>query len=322
MRRSGAWAARAWVAAALVAAVTTPTSAFEPLFVVNTPPGVTTGLPLGANPPPGLYFINIAYGARSSIVGSGTSAGLSGFNASSINEAPIVLWSTPWTILGASWALLAITPMAAVKIFDGGDTIARIRGFNNPGFSPAMLSWNPSTGWFVKLGVIVWAPLGTISAGPLNNGLGNLGAPYWIIEEHLAVSYLTKEWSVTANLIYAINTRNTYSHVTDGNVLNVDLAAAKKFGAFEIGPVGYFSTQVTSDIGCEAFYGAGVCARGAKAGVGGLIGYDFGSVFAKLAVTDSVYIKNSFDGWRVWSTVTIKLTPDNSPPVRPIRAKF
>ena len=157
-------------------------------------------------------------------------------------------------------------------------------------------------------------PLGTISRGPFNNGLGNIGAPYWIFDQHLAISYLPPDLNLTANIIHAVNTGNTYSHVTNGNTLNLDFTATKRFQGFEIGPVGYLAAQVTSDSGCAAFYGRGICAWGAKAAVGGLIGYDFGVMNLTLAVTDSVYRRNASDGWRVWSTLTLRLWgPDRHP---------
>jgi len=114
-------------------------------------------------------------------------------------------------------------------------------------------------------------------------------------------------------MIYGIPTQNDFSGVTNGNWLNLDLTATRRFGKFELGAVGYYSTQVTDDRGCEAFYGSGVCAYGAKAGIGGLVGYDFGPLDLKLSVTNEVYIKNSFDGWRVWTKLSVPLMP---PPVR------
>ena len=159
--------------------------------------------------------------------------------------------------------MFAITPAVGVDAMSDSTTIARIRGFNNPGFAPMMLSWHLGGGLFAKLGAAVWAPIGTIAAGPFNNGLGNVGAPYWTFDQHLAISYLAHDLNLTANFIHAINSRNTYSGVTNGNSLNVDFTATKKFQKFEIGPVGYIGTQVTSDSGCEAFYGP-ASARGAR----------------------------------------------------------
>src|SRR5262249_10329198 len=119
-----------------------PSLAFEPQFAVNTTPGVTTGLLLGSNPPPGLHFTNIAYAGQSTFVGGGASTGLTGFKSDVFTEAPIVLWSTPWTVLGASWAMLGVAPATRVNVFDDHMPFARITGFHNPGFSPLLLSWD------------------------------------------------------------------------------------------------------------------------------------------------------------------------------------
>jgi hypothetical protein len=276
--------------------------AFEPLYAFNTPPGVMAGLPTGSNPPEGLYFINFANGGQGKFSGTGTSTGIAGLKYDIAGESPVLLWTTPWKVAGASWAMLAAVPMVGVDLKSDSTTVARVRGFNNPGFAPMMLSWHLGGGLFAKLGVLVWGPAGTIEAGSFNNGLGNIGAPYWTIDQHLAISYLANGLNLTANLIHSINTKNTYSGVTNGSSLNIDLTATRKFNGIELGPVAYLGTQVTSDSGCDAFYGPGVCAHGAKAGIGGLIGYDFGFVHARLAVTDSVYRRNASDGWRAWTT--------------------
>jgi hypothetical protein len=306
-----------------LAAGTQTTFGFEPGFVVNTTPGITSGIPTGANPPAGFYFLNLANGGRDALSGGGSSAGLSGFKSESATELPVLLWSTPWTVLGASWAMLVAAPVTKASVFDGAATFAHASGFHNPGLAPMTLSWNLGNGLFAKLGATFWFPIGTVSLGPANNGHGNIGAPYWTIEPHLAVSYLANDLNLTANLIYGVSTKNTYSHVTNGQSLTIDFTATKKFQGFEIGPVGYLSSQVTSDSGCEAFYGTGVCARGTKAGIGGLIGYNFGAVSTSFAVTNSVYVRNSYDGWRMWSTLSYRLwAPQEAPSARPIRTGF
>ncbi len=292
---------------AIPIAVTSAASGYEPGFAINTMPGITSGIAAGANPPEGVYFLNFTNGGRSTFYGGGASTGIVGFKSESVTEVPLLLWSTPWTVLGANWSMLFVNPMTRVDVFNGATPVASIAGFHNPGFAPMWLSWNLGGGLFVKFGTIFWSPHGTIANGALNNGLGDIGAPYWTIEPHFAVSYLAHDLNLTANLIYGISTRNTYSGVTNGHSLTLDLTATRKFGKFEFGPIGYFSTQVTPDSGCEAFYGVGACARGTKAGVGALIGYDFGPVDVKLAVTDSIHAKNSNDGWRVWSIVSARL---------------
>jgi hypothetical protein len=284
--------------------------AYEPGFVVNTVPGITTGIAYAANPPPGLHFINFFYGGASRITGIGASTGLDQFGVRHAGEVGAVVWSTPWQVLGASWAMVGVAGIGHATLLDPvGTPVERLTGFINPGFAPVMLSWNLGGGLFAKAGLFVWAPFGTIAPGPFNNGLGSIAQPYWTIEPHAAVSYLGDGWNLTATFIYGINTRNPHSGVINGHTLNVDLTATKKFGQLELGPIGYLSTQVTSDSGCEAFYGPGVCAPGSKAGIGGLVGYDFGAVTMKLSVTNTVHTRNSFDGWRIWTKIFFPLGP-------------
>ena len=288
--------------------------AYEPLFAINTPPGILTGLAYGANPPPGVYFINFGYGGESRISGKGTAFGLDGFKTRSFHETGAFIWSTPWQVLGASWTMVWVGGVVHASLVDPNDRVtAHITELINPGFSPMSLSWNLGSGLFAKAGIFVWAPIGTIERGLYNNGLGSIGAPYWTIEPHFAISYLADGWDLTAAMIYGTHTRNTYSDVINGNSLNIDLTATKKYGHWELGPIGYFSTQVTGDSGCEAFYGPGVCAYGTKAGVGGLLGYHSGAVTMKLSVTSSVYNNNSLDGWRVWTKISVPLSPPPPP---------
>jgi hypothetical protein len=295
--------------AASLTAYAPASHAYEPLFALTTPAGILTGLAYGANPPPGVYFINFGYGGESRISGTGASFGFDGFKVRSFHDAGAVIWSTPWQVLGASWTVVGVAGMVHATLLDpNGDLAAHITGLANPGFSPVSLSWNLGGGFFGKVGVFFWAPIGTLERGPFNNGLGNIGLPYWTIEPHFALSYLADGWDLTAALIYGIHTRNIYSGVINGDSLNIDLTATKKFGQCELGPIGYISTQVTGDSGCVAFYGPGVCARGEKAGVGGLIGYHAGAVTMKLSITDSIHSHNALDGWRVWTKISMPLT--------------
>ena len=90
------------------------------------------------------------------------------------------------------------------------------------------------------------APLGTRVTGTPN-------PDYWTFEPAFAVSYLSGQWNLTANFFYDINTKsqgiccNVNSTITSGNALYGDLHALYKFGKWEIGPVGYFEVQTTSD---------------------------------------------------------------------------
>jgi hypothetical protein len=305
-------ASRTSYASAVVAAslfVAAPAArAFEPLFVPNSTPGILTGIAYAANPPPGLYFFNFAYGGESKVTGIGTAFGFDGFKVRSFHEVGAVLWTTPWQVLGASWMMVWVGGgVHATLITPTGRTAAHVTGLINPGYSPMSLSWNLGGGLFAKAGVFVWAPVGSIVPGPFINGLGSIGFPYWTLEGHFAVSYVADGWNLTASMIYGIPTENDFSGVTNGNWLNLDLTATRKFGQWEIGAVGYYSTQVTDDRGCEGFYGPGVCAYGSRAAIGGLVGYDFGALDMKLSFTHAVHTENSLDGWKIWTKLSVPL---------------
>src|SRR5215208_7014755 len=83
------------IAASLVA-FAPAAQAYEPLFAINTPPGILTGLAYGANPPPGLHFLNFSYGGESRFSGIGTASGFDDFKVRSFHEAAAVVWTTPW----------------------------------------------------------------------------------------------------------------------------------------------------------------------------------------------------------------------------------
>lgn len=278
--------------------------AYEPLFSVSVLPGITAGLPHALDLPPGIYGVAFNNGGEGHFSGRGAAAGLDGVTYRTSTHALVMFWSSPFTVLGGRFGISGVGSWSGVYLYDKGDNqIADVRGWHNLGVAPS-ISWNLGKGLYVRAGAFVWAPTGTIDRGPAGNGLGNIGAPYWTIEPNVAVSYLADNWNLTANVFYGISTRNTYSGVTNGNSLNLDWTATKTINRVEFGPVGYLSTQVTGDHGCEQFYGPNVCAPGTKAGVGGLLGYDFGVARARLAVTGSIYNQNAYDGWRLWTSVT------------------
>jgi outer membrane putative beta-barrel porin/alpha-amylase len=90
------------------------------------------------------------------------------------------------------------------------------------------------------------------------------------------------------------------------NFLNVDLTATKKFGKWEIGPVGFYSTDLNSPI-------AGY-QKQSQFAVGGLIGYDFGPVIMQAYLTTDVYEKN-YGGHdtRLWGRISFLLATRSRP---------
>ena len=127
------------------------------------------------------------------------------------------------------------------------------------------------------------------------------------------MSYTGNGWNLTANAIWGIQ----FDSVTNcnpafnpafsvgpcsinPNFLNVDLTATKKFGKWEIGPVGYYSTDLNSPlVGYQ---------KQSQFAVGGLVGYDFGPVILQAYLTTDVYEKN-YGGHdtRFWARVIVPL---------------
>lgn len=310
--------------------------AFEPGASFTILPGTTMGIPFAYTGTPGVYFYNLGnYGTVS--VPRDVSPNL-GFGPGSLkadvpDEIPAVVWTTPWTLFGARYAMLVAQPMAQVKGYGevpgAGWVTSQAGGLRNTIIAPVNLSWHLPNGWYVGAGFNVAAPDARVTG---INGLDSMGQPYWTLEPTFAVSYLHDGWDLSATLLYDIYTTNRYSGVTDGQALYVDLTATKKFASFEIGPVAYVAVQTTRDSGgnpvqflatrglvnsCEAepenIYN--YCVRAAKAGVGGKIGYDFGRGEISLLATQSVlsHGEGGSDGWRIWTQLKFKLYGDGVP---------
>ena len=83
--------------------------AFEPGASFTILPGTTMGIPFAYTGTPGLYLYSLGnYGtdsvprAASPNVGFGPGS----FRADVADEVPALLWTTPWTIFGATYAVL------------------------------------------------------------------------------------------------------------------------------------------------------------------------------------------------------------------------
>jgi hypothetical protein len=293
-------------------------------------PGTTMGLPFAYTGTPGVYFYSLGnYGTMSlpKDVSPNVGRGPASIKLDVGDEVPAILWTTPWKLFGASYAILFSEPMVSVKSYGEipglGWHTSDSGGLRNTVFAPINLSWHLGNGWNLGAGVNFSIPDGRTTGV---NGLDSSGQPYWTIEPTLGFSYLHDGFDLSATLLYDIYTTNRYSDVTNGQALYLDLTATKRFGHFEIGPVAYMAVQTTRDRGgnpteflltrgavnsCEAEpYGIyNYCVRAAKAGVGGKIGYDFGSGEIAVIGSQSVLSHGSggSDGWRIWTQFTLKL---------------
>ena len=90
------------------------------------------------------------------------------------------------------------------------------------------------------------------------------------------------------------------------NFINLDLTATKKFGKWELGPVAFYSSDLSKP---EPGY-----PKQSQFGLGGLIGYWFGPVVLQAYVTTNLY-ENNYGGrdTRLWTRVVVPIIDQPQP---------
>lgn len=252
-----------------------------------TQPGETVGQALGAPLPEGIYFVNTgSIGNR-----AGTEAGV---------NIPVLAWSTPLTIAGGRIAVLGAAPELYVGNRGAG---AFNSGWYNP-FLAGMISWNVGNGFGVSY--LAGAYIGI-------NG-GSFGAAFNqnTFRQDLHLSYSNSGWTASANLIYGIVGKNQTTNLRNPDYFNYDLALTKTFGKWEVGVVGFGSTDINKSL-----------ARQSQFAVGALVGYNFGPVITQAYLTTDVAQKN-YGGkeTRGWLRVIVPLWNPETPAAKaPIMRK-
>ena len=263
-----------------------------------TLPGETIGAATGAPAPPGLYFANTVHWGCRNTSPQDTCVGV---------DIPVFVWSTPWTLFGARLQP-SFAPIIPVKV-DIHDT-ADFSGLFNP-YGGVQLAWDLGNGWGFSY---------------LLGGYANMDSAVafssWSLNQRFALSYTADGWDLTANAIWGIQ----LDQITDKpqvspcpvslafpynacnpNFLNVDLTATKKFGKWELGPVGFYSTDLSTPVPGYR--------KQSQFALGGLIGYYFEHVIVQAYVTSDVYEKN-YGGSEVRGSFRI-IIPLGSPPPAP-----
>jgi hypothetical protein len=285
--------------------------------------GVSIGDPLGAAPPPGLYFENTMMYAP----GAPGHGQVGAFKVNAVADIPTLYWSTGWSFLGASVAMAISQPFYQVAAWPRGAAGPPFAGavhypaLHNTWINPLTLSWNFKNGWFVSTSLAFYVPDGS----KYNN---SPNPDYWSFEPSAAISYLADGWNLTTRFVYNLNAASA-GHTgslagtpaapfavgyRSGDQAYVDLTATKKFEKWEIGPVGYLKFQLTDDRPGSGFSCATMlavtgirCGRASDFAVGALVGYDFGPVVLKAYITDSISTKDDFGGVLVWTKLLFRV---------------
>lgn len=243
-----------------------------------------------AAPPPGLYGFVQAYTYQANVAGPVTSFIGNDVGAQVASGALGFIYVPGWTFLGASYDAVLALPGQMLSV--GSPINKSASSMSNTYIAPVELSWNlGNTGFFAKAGVGLFAPTGP-ETGP--SGTGSSVPPYWSIQPEFFFSYLKDGWNLTAAFAYEMPLASSVTGYRSGDILHADFTATKRVGKWTIGPVAYYVGQVTSDKS-TAYYDYLV--QGANKydvwAVGGLVGYDFGTVSATLWGAQEVSAKAS-----------------------------
>jgi hypothetical protein len=336
-----AFHAKALFAAAGVLALSlSPASAIEAFVNPQGKPGQLIGASAGV-PPPGIYMFDQVFTYQSNLVGPGlTALGNNtkiGFQAAVENTG--FLFVPGWTFLGATYDAVIVQPFVMGTL--GSPFNIQESGVHNTYIVPVELSWKLGTsGFAVKAGLGMYVPDGTQHVfikgvtgsavpGPGGAGYPFIGDPFWTFNPELIVSYLKDGWNLSAAIYEEINTKNTATQYTSGNILHADFTATKTIGKWTFGPVAYYYGQVSDD-SCPALtcgYVTGTLLNAQRFNVwavGGLVGYNFGPAALNVWATQEVSAKAStnaaaiaavggFDpsltkqGFTVYATLTYRL---------------
>ena len=279
-------------------------------------PGVTIGAPVGALPPPGLYFstANTTFGMNVKN-DQGGNIGIR-VQDTSTNEQFLYVPAIP-QIFGATYGAFITQGIRAPST-----GILNVGTFSNFGLvntviSPLNLSWNLQNGFFVSVALTTYSPSYNYQVTAVQNTSRN----YATIEPALGLSYLADGWNLTVHPLFDVNFTNPANGYKSGLLFMMDYTALRKFGNFEIGLGGTLTAQVSNDTihGASVAAVPGVNGYGARAQnftIGPVFGYDFGAVAVTAYYNRSVYARNIAAGNNFWFRFDVPLI--SSAPAKPV----
>jgi hypothetical protein len=246
----------------------------------SIPPGAVQTF-TAASPTPGIYSFNEIYTAQGHRSGPGDPEQSTPLHVASAVTG--ILWTPGWNFLGARYEALIVQPFTMAD--SGAPLNVQSSGVHDTLIAPMQLSWNLGNGFYVKAGVGLTVPDGTIT-GP--NGLADPGAPWWIVQPLLSASYIKNGWNLTSNLSIELNTPNTKTHYRTGDILHADFTATRTIGNWTAGPIASYIGQVSNDTSSAFYHNVINVDRYNLFALGGLVGYNFGPCVLNLWATKDV----------------------------------
>ncbi len=211
-------------------------------------PGVE-GIKGASLPPPGFYVrdYNVAYYSTRANNASGDNANVPNFEAFTYANVPRVIWITDTQVLGGYVGVDALLPLVYQHLKAGGYNDGTFGAGDF--FVESTLSWHPRQ-FDLAAGFGVWTPTGD-SGTPTRAGLG-----YWTPMFTAGATWYidtNKTWAVSLLNRYEFNTEQRDTHITPGQAYTLEWGASKTVAkVVDLGVVGYFQQQVTTDSGTGA----------------------------------------------------------------------
>ena len=225
----------------------------------------------------------------------------------------VFIFNPGWEFLGATTQFIIAQPFVNVgqsgflNAFNGtGGDNKNFGGVNDTLFK-ADAAWKFGD-IHVKLALGAWVPDGTQQQ---NDGLGNVGLPFFTIQPEFALSWEPQNWlwggnwNFTAYTYWEISTENRVTGYQNAPIFHADFTATGTWGKWTIGPLVSYFTQVGHD-SSSPFYAVGLGTKPAECigpigfqcldgpqnfwqvAVGGLLQYNFGPVTLQLWASDVV----------------------------------
>jgi hypothetical protein len=203
-------------------------------------------------PPPGVYArdYNYFYWANQLNDSSGHKNGPADLDAFTYANIPRVIWITDVTFLGGYVGVDALLPFVYQQVnvnTPGGPFSGSTFGVGDL-YGEGTLSWHPKQFDFA-IASGVWAPTGVSGRPPTTQA----GQGFWTFMQTAGVTWYIddeKTWAVSALNRYEFSTEQRDTDVIPGQTYTLEWGVSKTLNkVIDVGPVGYFQTQVNPNSG-------------------------------------------------------------------------
>jgi len=281
----------------------------EPGIALSYPPGPTLGLPIAVPLKPGGYVASRStYQNVSAIDNNGQAIGQ---YLDAFGEALQFTWVPEGKILEGTFRMFLLQPFVDLTqtrtypMPPAARGKANQFGLANLKFQFFNLSWSLGDGFYAATGISVYFPTGQWAP----NAVVNIGANFWTFEPSVAFTYFKDGWNASVHAVYDTNTRNPQNQYYSGDMLVLNGIVTKNLAGFDIGPVGYYAKQVTSDsnLGGPTVFGGTNALPPELYAIGGIVGRQLDKFYVQFMYTQDVYARNAYIGGKAWIGITFKM---------------